>query len=117
MLLEKMYFGVLRVKTHNGPRYVQPAFAQRLYLMWMFRHFETLPVKVLNRWQRRFVDDLCAQNRVATHHLHGLDSDEAPILGTVDWQQEIEEEESSWKVPAAVLRSAVARLSSAASSR
>src|SRR5256885_1692056 len=56
MWLEKLSSGVLRVLTPLGPRYLNPSLAQRLYLIWVFRHFETLPVKVLSSRQRRMIE-------------------------------------------------------------
>ena len=60
MWLEKLASGVLRVLTPLGPRYLQPSFAQRLYLLWVFRNFQTLPVKVLTSRQRRRVESMWA---------------------------------------------------------
>jgi len=59
--MEKLFFGVLRVLTPLGPRYLNPSFAQRLYLLWIFRHFETLPIKVLNPRQQRRIEAMCAR--------------------------------------------------------
>jgi len=36
MWMEKLAQGVLRVLTPLGPRYLNPSFAQRLYLLWIF---------------------------------------------------------------------------------
>ena len=63
MWLEKLSSGVLRVLTPLGPRYLNPSFTQRLYLMWVFRHFETLPVKVLSSRQSRMIEMMCANNQ------------------------------------------------------
>jgi hypothetical protein len=41
MWLEKLSWGVLRVLTPLGPRYVKPSLAQRFYLLWIFRNFHT----------------------------------------------------------------------------
>jgi len=79
MWLEKLTSGVLRVLTPLGPRYLQPSFAQRLYLIWIFRHFETLPVKVLNSRQRHMIESMCANNQFV-----GLAFDDAPVLGTLE---------------------------------
>jgi len=83
MWMEKLESGVLRVMTPLGPRYIQPSFRQRVYLLWMFRHFDTLPQIVLNQRQQSLVDSLCAGQRFVSfcsHHEAG----EAPILGTVE---------------------------------
>jgi hypothetical protein len=81
MWLEKLTSGVLRVLTPLGPRYLNPSLAQRLYLIWVFRHFETLPVKVLSSRQRRMIEFMCANNQFVS-----LDMalDYAPLLGTLE---------------------------------
>ena len=81
MWLEKLSSGVLRVLTPLGPRYLNPSFVQRLYLIWIFRHFETLPVKVLNGRQRRMVENMCANNQFVSIDLA---VDYAPLLGTLE---------------------------------
>jgi hypothetical protein len=81
MWLEKLSSGVLRVLTPLGPRYLNPSFMQRLYLMWVFRHFETLPVKVLNSRQSRMIETMCANNQFVSLDLA---VDYAPLLGTLE---------------------------------
>ncbi len=81
MWLEKLSSGVLRVLTPLGPRYLNPSFAQRLYLIWVFRHFETLPVKVLSSRQRRMIEFMCSNNQFVSLDM-GID--EAPLLGTLE---------------------------------
>ena len=55
MWIDKLAEGVLQVDTPIGPRYVRLTFKQRSYLMWMFRHFPSLPQLVLSRREQRFV--------------------------------------------------------------
>jgi hypothetical protein len=81
MWLEKLFSGVLRVHTPLGPRYLQPTFAQRLYLFWIFRHFQTLPVKVLSSRQRHMIEIMCANNQFVPLS-NGFD--DAPVLGTLE---------------------------------
>jgi hypothetical protein len=82
MWLEKMFAGVLRVLTPLGPRYIKLSLAQRIYLLWIFRHFQVLPLQVLTRRQRRFMDVLCVEPRfVSLTQASGV---EAPILGTLE---------------------------------
>ena len=81
MWLEKLLSGVLRVLTPLGPRYLQPSFSQRLYLMWVFRHFETLPLKVLSMRQQRVIESMCDENRFVSM---GVGVDDAPLLGTLE---------------------------------
>ena len=63
MWLEKLFAGILRVLTPLGARYIQPSFAQRIYLLWIFRHFKVLPLQVLTPRQRRVIDALCVEPR------------------------------------------------------
>ncbi len=82
MWLEKMFAGVLRVLTPLGPRYIKVSLAQRIYLFWIFRHFQVLPLQVLTPGQRRFMDILCVEPRfVSLIQENGV---EAPILGTLE---------------------------------
>jgi len=81
MWLEKLSSGVLRVLTPLGPRYLNPSLVQRLYLIWVFRHFETLPVKVLSSRQRRMIELMCANNQFVSLDM-GIS--EAPLLGTLE---------------------------------
>ena len=81
MWLEKLASGVLRVLTPLGPRYLQPSFAQRLYLLWVFRNFQTLPVKVLTSRQRRLVESMWATDQFVSF---GAGVDDAPLLGTLE---------------------------------
>jgi hypothetical protein len=81
MWLEKLLSGVLRILTPLGPRYLKPSFAQRLYLLWVFRNFPTLPVKVLTSRQVRLIESMCAENRFVSF---GAGIDDAPLLGTLE---------------------------------
>jgi hypothetical protein len=81
MWLEKLFSGVLRVMTPLGPRYLQPTFLQRLYLMWVFRNFPTLPVKVLSSRQRRLMESMCADGNFVSF---GIGVHDAPLLGTLE---------------------------------
>lgn len=82
MWIEKLFAGVLRVLTPLGSRYIRPSMAQRIYLLWVFRHFHVLPLQVLTPRQRRLIDALC----VEPHFVSLTDADglEAPILGTLE---------------------------------
>jgi hypothetical protein len=81
MWLEKLSSGVLRVLTPLGPRYLKPSFLQRLYLLWLFRNFQTLPVKVLSLHQQRRMESMWAENRFVSF---GIGVDDAPLLGTLE---------------------------------
>ena len=82
MWIEKLSQGVLRVLTPLGPRYLNPSFAQRLYLLWIFRNFETLPVKVLSPRQQRRIEAMCAEHGFVSVLAHGFV--DTPLLGTLE---------------------------------
>ena len=81
MWLEKLLAGVLRVHTPLGPRYLKPSFVQRLYLLWVFRNFQSLPIKVLSARQQNLVEAMCDENRFVSW---GIGFDDAPLLGTLE---------------------------------
>jgi hypothetical protein len=81
MWLEKISSGVLRVMTPMGPRYLQPSLLQRLYLLWVFRNFQTLPVKVLSAHTQRLLESMWTENRFVSF---GVGTDDAPLLGTLE---------------------------------
>jgi hypothetical protein len=88
MRLEKFSSGVLRILTPLGPRYLSLSFAQRLYLMWIFRHFETLPIKVLSSHQRRMIESMCSNNQFVPL---SVGFDDAPVLGTLEQRPPVPE--------------------------
>jgi hypothetical protein len=81
MWTEKLLSGVLRVLTPLGPRYLKPSIWQRLYLLWVFRNFQTLPFKVLTARQQRLIEGMCDENRFVAW---GVGFDDAPLLGTLE---------------------------------
>ena len=87
MWIEKLSFGVLRVLTPMGPRYIRPPLLQRVYLLWIFRHFPLLPLQVLSLRQQEFIDALCTEHRFVPLPQITLFED-APVLGTVEWRPE-----------------------------
>jgi hypothetical protein len=83
MWIEKLSDGVVQVQTPIGPRYVMPSFLQRVYFLWMFRHFPILPHAVLSHGQQRMIDRLCSEQRfVSMAYADGMD--DAPVIGTVE---------------------------------
>ena len=83
MLLEKLADGVVQVQTPIGPRYLMPTFMQRVYFVWMFRHFPILPHAVLSNGQKRMIDRLCSEQRfVSMAYADGME--DAPVIGTVE---------------------------------
>src|SRR5205807_9470310 len=91
MWMQKLSDGVLRVLTPLGPRYIRPTFLQRIYILWIFRHFHVLPLQVLSGRQRALIESLCAQQRFVS--LSPTEASEyAPILGTVERRPPVEVE-------------------------
>jgi hypothetical protein len=87
MWIDKLSDGVLCVLTPLGPRYIKPTFAQRVYLLWIFRHFQTLPLQVLSARQQNLVARLYAAQRfVGLSQAH----EDAPILGTLERRPPVE---------------------------
>jgi hypothetical protein len=89
MWMEKLSFGVLRVLTPLGPRYLKPSLVQRFYLLWIFRNFHTLPAKVLSHRQQRRIDAMCdTYGFVPLLELNALA--DTPILGTLEQRPPVE---------------------------
>jgi len=89
MLLDKLSLGVLRVLTPLGPRYVNPTLVQRLYLLWIFRNFHTLPLTVLRPAQRKRIDRMCRRHGFVS--LFELSAhDDRPVLGTLEQRPPME---------------------------
>ena len=83
MWIEKLSDGVVQVQTAIGPRYLMPSFLQRVYFLWMFRHFPILPHAVLSTGQQRMIDRLCSEQRfVSMAYADGME--DAPVIGTVE---------------------------------
>jgi hypothetical protein len=61
MSIGRLYRGVVRVVTEEGPYYLRPQMRQRLRLLWMFRHFNELPAVVLKASELQIISEL-AQN-------------------------------------------------------
>src|ERR1700722_20106231 len=80
MWFEKLFSGVLCVLTPLGPRYIKPSFAQRIYLLWVFRHFQILPLQVLTRGQLKVIDALCVEPRFVS--LTNASGGGIPIVGS-----------------------------------
>jgi TonB family protein len=57
-LPQKIRTGLIELRTDIGPVYVRPSFWERIYLLWTFRHFRSLPQLVLNHHQRQLIDRL-----------------------------------------------------------
>ena len=81
MWINRLLYGVLRVLTPLGPRYLGPSFLERVYLLWTFRNFTSLPLVVLNHRQQKLVDRLCSQQELLSLP-YGMF--EQPLIGTVE---------------------------------
>ena len=83
MLMDKLADGVVQVQTPIGPRFLMPSLLQRIYFLWMFRHFPILPHAVLSNGQKRVIDRLCSEQRfVSMAYADGME--DAPVIGTVE---------------------------------
>ena len=82
MWIDKLTDGVLELDTPIGPRYVQPTFLQRAYLIWTFRNFFSLPQQVLQPWEIRLIERLCSENRFVS--LAEAGATERTIIGRVE---------------------------------
>ena len=83
MWMETLFLGVLRVLTPLGPRYVNPSLLERLYLLWIFRNFHTLPIRVLTARQQRRIEAICGRHGFVS--IHGVNGSMEPvILGTLE---------------------------------
>ena len=91
MWMQKLSHGVLRVLTPLGPRYIRPTFLQRVYILWIFRHFHLLPLQVLSGRQRALIESLCAQQRFVSL-APSNEFECTPILGTVERRPPVEVE-------------------------
>jgi len=93
MWIEKLFLGVLRVLTPLGPRYVNPSFSQRFYLLWIFRNFETLPIKVLSSRQQKRIEAMCDRHGfIFVVEPNGLM--ETPLIGTLEQRPPVTEQSS-----------------------
>src|SRR5882762_5224042 len=72
-MTDKLNRGVVEILTPIGPRYLRLTFWQRLYFLWMFRNFSTLPQQVLSRVGVNMIERLpCAQAFDHVNMIEGL---------------------------------------------
>jgi hypothetical protein len=116
MWMRKLSVGVLRVLTPMGPRYIQPALLQRVYLFWIFRNFEMLPLQVLSSRQQKLIDTLCEQERFVSLPVT-IEMEDAPVIGTVEWRSRIHSENLGQSQPSKAVSAAVARMPEGAQQR
>ena len=116
MLIRKLSAGVLRVVTPLGPRYIKPTFSQRLYLVWIFRNFEMLPLQVLSSRQRMLIESLCVQQQFMSMHPAETVED-FPVIGSVERRPPVEVETLPPRRPSTSVVGAVASLATDLSQR
>jgi hypothetical protein len=114
MWIEKLTDGVLELDTPIGPRYVQPNFVQRAYLIWTFRNFFSLPQQVLRPWERRLIDRLWSDNHFVSLPVAG--ESDRPIIGRVERQVPAQAQGVPMRKPMAASNSSVAEPSQEAAS-
>lgn len=82
---QKLRTGIVELRTDVGPLYVTLSLRERIYLLWTFRNFHSLPKQVLNRRQQQLIDELC---RSAMAERNGASPGDS-IIGVVEnvrWQ-------------------------------
>ncbi len=81
MSIGRLYRGVVRVVTEEGPYYLRPQMRQRLRLLWMFRNFSELPAVVLKPGELQIISELAQSCYSPQMQL----SDE--LIGTLDCRE------------------------------
>ena len=114
MWIDKLAEGVLQVDTPIGPRFVRLSFTERAYLLWMFRHFPSLPHQVLRPREQRMVERLCEENGFAS--MPGMDAFDAPVIGRIEKQFTVSAEVLPMRKPVAGSKSGVRERGSEAAS-
>jgi len=74
-------------------------------LMWMFRHFPSLPQQVLRPREQRMVDRLCEENGFAS--MPGMGAADATVIGRIEKRLPVVEEVLPMRKPVAVSNSPV----------
>jgi len=77
---KKIRTGLVELRTNGGSVYVSPSFWERVYLLWTFRNFPSLPKQVLNRREQQLIDKLCRTEIVGRTKPIA----EAVVIGTVE---------------------------------
>jgi hypothetical protein len=109
MSIGRLYRGVVRVVTEEGPYYLRPQMRHRLRLLWMFRHFNELPAVVLKPAELQIISDLAQNSYSPEMQL----SDE--LIGTLDCRAIMKnpsQSESGLRVPNRVDSDVLTRWSS-----
>ena len=106
--ISKLRWGVLRLLTPVGPRYVRPTFWERVYLLWTFRYFSVLPQNVLNRRARSLIENLCLRQHSGSNGFLYSITDQ-PVIGTVDRVPQFGREEAQTGAKAVASPAALSR--------
>jgi hypothetical protein len=88
MSINKLRSGVLCLESPLGARHIRPNFFQRLRLMWVFRHFNNVPVTVLTRAQSELIENLRSEGQFVHADPETLDMF---LLGTIEYARRTEE--------------------------
>lgn len=81
--ISKLRWGVLRLVRPVGDRYVRPAFWERVYLLWVFHNFSSLPQNVLSRRAHALIENLCMRQHSGSQGFLYAITDQ-PVIGTVE---------------------------------
>jgi periplasmic protein TonB len=80
-VLAKLSRGVVEIVVGDEYRYANPSFLQRAYLLWTFRNFRRLSVRILNPRQRQILERLSNTARTAK----GRRIDPALVIGRAEF--------------------------------
>jgi hypothetical protein len=80
-VLAKLRHGVVEIAAGDDCRYADPSFLQRAYLLWTFRNFRRLSVRILNQRQRRILERL--SDVALTEQGKGIDP--AVVIGRAEF--------------------------------
>ena len=80
MLLDKLESGLLTYETEQGLFHAQASGWQRFHLLWTFRNFNSLPVKLLKAREQRLVESLYRTKLIHLRNHPGQDL----VIGTVE---------------------------------
>ena len=69
--------------TPVGDRYVRPTFWERVYLLWVFRNFSSLPQNVVSPRAHALIENLCMRQHDGSQGFLYSITDQ-PVIGTVE---------------------------------
>ena len=80
-VLDKLRRGVVELAAGDECRYAEPSFLQRAYLIWTFRNFRRLSVRILNQTQLKMVECLSQTAYGAANKK----TNPAPVIGRAEF--------------------------------